>query len=179
MARRHRTAFAWSAGLPILPFLSIMLGLMSVMALTTMALSVERRQQAVEGTRITLTGVPANFIPVQIRCTRKGIRYRDRDGAWQDVPLLGLLSLVQPAETSIDIPAARRFRAFLTAKAEANKALSYQRRQHSLILWVEPEGLYAKALVEWLISRLQLPLRTGSLPLMPDEEVVNDDQPTP
>lgn len=160
--------------LPLLPFLSTMLGLMSVMALTAMAVTVERRQAREKQTLVELVGVPSEFIPVNIRCKPESVQWLTDDGQWRELTTLAFLSLcrklVAPAPFT---PEEQDFIDFLRAKAAANRGLSYSRRQHTLLLWVEPLGIGAYNLMQLMVAELDLPIRIGRLPVLERERIFN------
>ncbi len=163
--------------LPTLPFLAIMLGLMSVMALTTIAISVEKRRDIQETTVVELVGVPADFVPFHIRCKHSGAAWLDDQGVWQEFSISDILAMYGEsaaygggANTDWDSP----FMQFLTEKIEENKILSFVRKQNTLILWVEPEGIDVAALIQYVVSKRDFPLRVGLLPVMEGEDILDD-----
>lgn len=159
--------------LPTLPFLSIMLGLMSVMVLTILGISVERRDQLQKNALVELVGMPARFIPFHMRCRPASVDWLDDDNQWHTVPLSGIVALADVEYSrglalSVD---GRRMMSHIFNKISENQSLSYSRRQNTLILWVEPDGIDASAIVQLIIARQNLPLRVGSLPIRQGEKI--------
>ena len=60
---------------------------------------------------------------------------------------------------------------FINTKVEENKKLSFSNQQHSLILWVEPDGTDTSTVFKYLISSRKIPLRIGLLPVLHDEKI--------
>jgi hypothetical protein len=162
--------------LPAMPFLAIMLGLVSVMALTAISIAREKHDEmeAIKG--VELVGIPARFIPFHVRCEKDRVHWRGDDGEWQSFDQLGMLVLLEEhmriayGIEPVMNQAATGFREYLLAKAEANKRLSFSRRQNTLIMWVEPEGAEMSGMLQSLIANLA-PIRIGLLPIMPGERI--------
>jgi hypothetical protein len=165
--------------LPLLPFMSILLGLMSIMALTTMGISVEQRKEKTDQVEVELVGIPANFVPINIRCTEDWLMWHD-GLAWRKVNSTTLLSLLSqgPSQIGLDDDL-RGFLQFMVRKTHQNKQLSYQRKQHTIIYWVEPAGISTYAIADLIIAELQLPMRTGLLPIKPNEVLTIDGKVSP
>jgi hypothetical protein len=162
--------------LPAMPFLAIMLGLVSVMALAAISIAREKHDEmeAIKG--VELVGVPARFVPFHLRCQDNRVHWRDDDGDWHSFDQTGMLALLDDRmreaygiELSLD-RSATGFRKYLLEKAEANKRLSFSRRQNTLIMWVEPEGAEMAGMMQSLIANLA-PMRIGLLPIMPGERI--------
>ena len=177
--RRRQVPWADSFQLPAMPFLAIMLGLVSVMALAAIAIAREKREdmQAIQG--VELVGVPARFIPFYLRCAEDTVSWRDGEGTWHEFELRdGIIALLDERMRQAygiqdaGAPEARAFREYVLEKAEANKRLSFSRRQNTLIMWVEPEGAETAGTMQTLIAGLA-PIRIGLLPIMPDERIEN------
>ncbi len=167
--------------LPVLPFLSIMLGLMSVMALVTLGLSVREFESKKQGQHsVELVGIPTNFTPFHIRCTDDGVKWLTADGIWKETQMLELLFLVRNLEAPATEPQFPEpgLLGHLQNKVRENRRLSFSRRQNTLILWVEPDGVDAATLVRIIISQFELPLRVGKLPIM-ENEVIHYDASSP
>jgi hypothetical protein len=64
---------------------------------------------------------------------------------------------------------------FLKSKELGNRQLSYLGQQHTLILWIEPEGETTAGLLQYVMSEMNLALRTGKLPIAPGEEIRPDE----
>ena len=175
MSLSHRKAFARSGlnyDLPTLPFLSTMLGLMSIMALTTLGLTAEKRQEVQKVKGVQLVDIPTEFRPFHVRCMPKAIAWLDDSGSWNDVDLVSLITLLRPGMGNAMIDAkARDMIRFLRAKTLANSNLSFSGQQNTLILWVEPDGVEAASIIQYIVNQMQLPLRIGKLPIFPGEEI--------
>ncbi len=158
---------------PTLAFLSIMLGLMSVMALTVMGIATQKRQEARRKQTVELVGVPSSFRPFHVRCSLDRVRWLDADGTWQSVQLFSLLAFLRLGTDSPFLPSdCLRFTNFLREKTLENRRLSFTGQQNTLILWVEPDGSDSAIIVQYLVSdRLGLPIRIGKLPIRPNEEI--------
>jgi hypothetical protein len=175
--RRRQIPWADSFQLPAMPFLAIMLGLVSVMALTAIVIARENREdmQSIQG--VELVGVPARFIPFYIRCEAERVHWRDDDGDWREFDSrMGIIALLddQLREAyqiaGVEDASAKAFREYVLAKAEANKRLSFSRRQNTLIMWVEPDAAEVASTMQTLIANLA-PIRIGLLPIMPNEKI--------
>jgi hypothetical protein len=161
--------------MPSLPFLAIMLGLMSVMALTTIGIAVESRQEQKQNSIIELVGIPANFIPFYMRCSNTSLMWLDDDNIWRSLPAIELIPLMALPETYLDnSPNGSEFLRFIKRKINENRALSFQRRQHTLVLWVEPGGVDTATIVQYFISHNRFPLRVGLLPILHGETIARD-----
>lgn len=174
MKRSHRRlsgTFQKMFQLPTLPFLSIMLGLMSVMALTTMGLSVARRQEEKKSKAIELVGIPAHFLPLQFRCRKEGLEWKNLDGTPQKTSILDLFALLQKSIKTELPPDAKILKTFLLHLPQINQRLSFHRQQYTILLWVEPDGILTKMALEVVISDLQIPLRVGALPIFETESL--------
>ncbi|MFT5129964.1 MAG: hypothetical protein ACI8W8_003593 [Rhodothermales bacterium] len=177
MGRRRRQAL-WmdSFELPAMPFLAIMLGLVSVMALAAISIAREKHDEmeAIKG--VELVGIPARFVPFHVRCQEDRVQWRNDAGEWESFDQLGMLVLLDERRREaygiepITDRSATDFRDYLLAKAEANKRLSFSRRQNTLIMWVEPKGAQMSGMMQSLISGLA-PIRIGLLPIMPGERI--------
>lgn len=167
MPRRHRSSGPGWFELPVMPFLTIMLGLISVMALAGISLAVQQRDQGKAEVLVALTDIPPGFVPIHVRCNQRGVVWRDDAGTWQTVAFGHGNS---PFQTGVgDL---KRLVAFLEAKAEANRQLSFSGRQHTIILWIEPEGVVTAYEVQLLLESLGLPLRVGQLPILSQDRIV-------
>lgn len=177
MARRRRHSHAL-AGMPLMPFLSIMLGLMSVMALTTLGISAEQRQEQRDQTLVELVAVPEELVPVYLRCGPESVSWLNDQGQWGRADRLSLFSIFHSGGDVEDmLPPARQLVRFLRSKTEENRSLSFSGRQHSLLLWVEPQGVETAQLLQLAVGGMRLPIRIGQLPIQPDQEVVTDASP--
>ena len=89
MPRKGKARGGLSYGFPVLPFLAIMLGVMSVMALTTLATTMQRyqEQQPTDVNAVELVGIPANYRPWHLRCEAGRVRWLDADGRWRSADL--------------------------------------------------------------------------------------------
>ena len=153
-----------------------MLGLMSMMALTTMGISVFQRQKLQKSDIVKLVGVPSNFLPFHMRCTENSILWRDDDLKWKETPFVTLIGLL--GKTNEKKEYARDDSGildFVLRKVSENKTLSFSNQQNSLILWVEPDGIDTSIVFKHLISVLEIPLRIGLLPILKGEEIYNDE----
>ena len=159
--------------IPALPFLSIMLGLMSIMALTTIGISVQQRQKAQKNTLVELVGVPSNFIPFHIRCQADSIAWLDDNLKWNKTSVATLFRLLTEAneKTSLTTRYGDSLVDFLLNKVNENKSLSFSSQQNSLILWVEPDGVDTSTIFKQLLFASGIPLRIGLLPVMQGEEI--------
>ncbi len=150
-----------------------MLGLMSVMALTTIGISVEERERKNKGAIVELVGVPSKFIPFHIRCTDFDVQWMDDDLQWQTTPLLQLL----PALSSPDEPISAEGKSLIDhiyMKSEQNKSLSFTRQQNTIVLWIQPDGINTATILKYLISTYRIPIRIGSLPVLEQEDIFRD-----
>ena len=171
MSRRRRNN-PLSSDHPVLPFLTIMLGLMSVMALTTMGISVEQRHKAQEEELVELVGIPSGFIPLVMRARRDRLEYLDDDKNWQSVHVMSFVDLRQGAlSNTAAIDDLRRLLGFISRKVYANRNLSLDGRQHTIIMWVDDDGIQTHAFASEFIHSLELPIRIGLLPILSHEEV--------
>ncbi len=169
--QRHRSV-ALVPDFPMIPFLAIMLGIMSVMALNTLGFSVERRQEQKRQAVVELVGVPDGFLPVNLRCQEHGVLWQDTDGEWRGLTIFGLFALLPQAEgRGVITDEAVAFLNFLRERAQDNRRLSFAGRQHTLLLWVEPAGVVTAQIIQELVSHHKLPLRVGQLPLLPRERI--------
>jgi len=169
--RRHSQGSGWFRQ-DLVPFLSIMLGLMSVMVLITISITVKKRQEMKDQVVVKLTGIPDEFVPLQIRCMAEGIAWQDDSGVWQEVSDVGLAFLASPGEDLATISVdTRRFYDWLREKAQANAELSYAGKQHTIILWVEPTGIQASDWVQIALDVRQIPLLVGKLPATEKDEI--------
>lgn len=156
----------------MLPFLTIMLGLMSVMALTTMSISVQKRQEAKQQQLVKLVGVPSGFRPFHVRCSGQRILWLEGDGTWRETSIFSLLGMMRMSEGMPQLHAdSLRLLTFLRQKAEQNGRLSFSNEQNTMILWVEPDGTESAQILQYLIGDLGLPLRIGKLPIFKGEEI--------
>lgn len=174
MSRRsRRTSGKWFSQ-DLLPFLSIMLGLMTVMSLTTLGTSSDQRAQAKAQVMVQLAGIPDRFDPLQIRCKEESIEWMDVKGTWQPLSVQSLFMLLQSAkqERPVLTPDAFRFAKFLKDMAEENKTMSFQRKQHTLILWVEPTGVRTAMMLDFYVDAAGLPLRVGKLPALGTDRIL-------
>ncbi len=164
--------------IPSLPFLSIMLGLMSVMALTTIGISVEERSQQKKISSVELVGIPANFIPFHMRCTKTVLSWLDDRNTWQNISFFELITLINSKEKlRLSTSKSQAFLTFLENKTIENRKLSYSRQQNTLILWVEPDGVDTAAVVQYIVNNHKLPLRIGSLPILEGEDIFHEAEP--
>lgn len=173
MSRRSRRQGRSAFSQDLLPFLSIMLGLMSVMALTTMAITVSKRREMQQTTVVKLVAIPDRFEPLQIRCLRDGIQWQDDSGAWRDMNNSNLSILAENDDRLLAVfPVARLFITWLNDKVRANAALSYERKQHTLILWIEPDGVITSMMFEAMVDTRGLPIRIGKLPATEGDQIL-------
>lgn len=155
-----------------------MLGVLCIMALATIGIAVEQRQDARDSTSVQLLGVPANFIPHHIRCQENGFLWHNEKQEWQRLSMVELFTIPDPDDDWLwSSFAARDFVQFIERIAEQNKSLSFSGQQNSLILWVEPAAADTAAGLEYVIGKRKLPLRIGLLPILESEEFLHD-QPT-
>ncbi|OVE81074.1 hypothetical protein BVY04_04130 [bacterium M21] len=145
-----------------------MLGLISVMALTSMAITVRRREQKDLEQFVKLNNIPSNLVPLHIRCSKSAIHWQNDQGKWQVFSLNTQAGQAPSGKFRADMEA---FLAFLETKAAANHALSYANKQHTLILWIEPDGILLALELQRMISEFGLPLRVGQLPLLDNESI--------
>lgn len=170
--RRRRSQLDECFNLPLLPFLSIMLGLISIMALTALGITARRREKARQEVAVKLVGTPAEFAPLNIRCMRRGIIWRDFQGRRHRV------SLLRPPGNTPDLRSAARpmeleaLALFLQDAERHSRRLSYDNRQHTLVLWIEPEGVMTSYLFRQLLQTLDVSLRVGMLPIAEDEAIM-------
>ena len=155
-----------------------LLGLISIMALASMGLAIEKREEEKRLINVKLVGIPAHFVPVHLRCRKDTVDWLDDTGRWQKL-FLGELT---PGAGRLFSRASKRdlqrFWAFIGKKAAANRRLSFSRRQHTIILWVEPEGvLTALLFVQMEVTQYGIPLRIGKLPVMAKEVIIGAGQP--
>lgn len=148
-----------------LPFLSIMLGLIAVMALANIGLTATKRQEVRKQQYVQVANIPPNLIPIHIICDHEGFRWY-RDGAWHTVRIGEALA---SSEAMGD--GATDFLHFIADTAASNRTLSYARKQNTIILWIRPKGILSAAVLEGIIYQAELPIRIGKLPLLEDEEV--------
>lgn len=177
---RHHIRSNWCK-VDFVPLLCIMMALIGFMALTTLAVGTESHQQTNTRTAVVvqLASVPDQFMPLQVRCRAKEIGWLDGGGQWRSFPTMGLLSAVQLGDGRLPGKAtpgpaalqATAFMDFLKARAKENQRLSYQKKQYTIILWVEPTGVDTAALVEAVVDHLDLPLRIGKLPALEKERI--------
>ena len=74
--RRRHSEGSWFEN-HSLPFLSIMLGVISVMVLTNMLFAVRQKQDQEQKNAVQLIGVPKNYVPVYIRCGATKISWQE------------------------------------------------------------------------------------------------------
>ncbi len=173
--RKIRTKADWFQ-LHALPFLSIMLGLISVMALTSMALTVEQRETRKKKKEIVkLASIPSEFIPVHVICDGGNVIWHDLEGDEHSFSL-------RPPEPDPDSPPVpydpeqniaklQEFVRLLGEITAANRRLSFRNKQYTLILWVKPSGARTALEIQGLVAGSELPLRIGKLPLLENETV--------
>ena len=77
-----------------------------------------------------------------------------------------------PQGPTVGCKAFDQFIQFLEKASDDNKHLSFQGKQQTIIIWVEPSGLYQAYFITSLISEKNLPIRIGFLPIKPGEKVV-------
>ena len=149
-----------------------MLGLMSIMALTTIGISIEQRRMKEDHSTVELVGIPADFIPFHIRCRKNTILWLDNDQQWRETSILGMITdLSETSNTWGTNQKKSTLLDFIIEKVEENKRLSLSKKQNSVILWVEPEGIESALILQYLISDRKLPLRVGLLPILEDEAI--------
>jgi hypothetical protein len=152
-----------------------MLGLMSVMALTTMSIAVKKREQARQQTAVELVGVPSGFLPFHVRCTAEEISWLNDRHQWRTVSLVRLWAWLRLRQTApIMSSDVREFLTFLRLRTQENARLSFSGRQNTMILWVQPDGIDGANIVQMAVGELNLPLRIGKLPIQPNEEIKRD-----
>lgn len=160
MPRRRRSAGTWFQH-HALPFLSIMLGLIAVMALASMGLASIKRIDETSRRFVKLANVPPQLVPFHIICEDQRILWR-KDGQWKEFDF-------HPRDkTAIDLSAIE-FVNELATLAEKNRSLSFRGKQNTIILWIRPDGVLTSKVIELHASKL--PLRVGKLPLLKNEDV--------
>ena len=175
--RRRRQDTANWFELPALPFLSIMLGMLSVMALISLALTVEARADKQDIKGVEMVGIPAGFSAFNVRCSQEQVLWQRSDGTWSYFGETGIVGMLQGESLfSSDVVSAIQFRQLLVDKTFENRELSYSNQQNTLIIWVEPDGGRMALTLRYLIDRWKLPLRVGMLPIFPGEEIYRADQ---
>ncbi len=172
-SRRTQRISTQNLALPVIPFLAIMLGLMGVMALTTIGIAVEQRNASVERGVVQLSDIPTNFIPFHLRCSGDKISWLDDKNLWGAMVMEDFIQLFQRDIRILQTSNrdAIRFHQFLQQKVQANRALSFSRQQNTMIVWVEPDGVEMASLLEYFITINKIPLRMGLLPILPGEEI--------
>ena len=169
--RKSRTGGQGLFAVPVLPFLSIMLGLMSAMALTTMAITFQKRTQEEPPKAVELVGIPHEFIPFHVRCRQSSISWLDERGKWHTVQLIAFLTNPIANVTEAMQTGPYAFINHLRRKSDENARLSYGGRQNSLILWVEPNASESAQVVQLVVAQLGFPLRVGQLPILEHEDI--------
>lgn len=148
------------------------------MALTTIGISVEERIEKKKISTVELVGIPANFTPFHMRCTKTILSWLDKNNTWQDISLFELIALVNSTDkTVLSSDKSQAFLTFIKRKTIENRKLSYSRQQNTLILWVEPEGVDTATIVQYIVSNHNLPLRIGSLPILEGEDIFHEAEP--
>jgi hypothetical protein len=159
-----------------MPFLSIMLGLMSVMALITLQTAVQERERQLEQhVGVELKGVPAEFVPHEMRCTAAGIDWRTLSGVPKTTSHAGVQTLFNDILRG-DQPtgSGKLLLDYLHSIVLQNRHLSFSNRQNSVIIWVEPEAIVIAEVVSYIIEYNDWPLRVGMLPIRKDEVIRYD-----
>ena len=164
MPRRRRSGNKWFHH-HALPFLSIMLGLIAVMALTAMGLASIKRMDESKRQYVKLANVPPELIPFHIVCEKDRVLWR-KDGKWKEFGF-------KPGDAKANNGAVIEFINQLATLAENNRRLSFQGKQNTVVLWVRPDGVLTSKVMEMQAARL--PLRVGKLPLLQNEEVTFDE----
>ncbi len=148
------------------------------MALTTIGISIEERIEKKKLSTVELVGIPANFIPFHMRCTKSMLSWLDEHNTRQDISLFELAALIKSNDKRVFLTGkSRAFLEFIKGKTIENRKLSYSRQQNTLILWVEPEGGNTATIVQYIINNHKLPLRTGSLPIFEGEDIFHEATP--
>lgn len=172
MPRRRRRALGDWFELPALPFLSIMLGMLSVMALISLALTAAARSEQERQQGVELVGIPAGFRAFHVRCSQEKISWQQPDGSWKSFGELGFSGMLSDTNTyHPEILNALQFRASMIEKTFDNRELSYRNQQNTMIIWVEPDGGRMALTLRYVIDQWQLPLRVGMLPIFPGEAI--------
>ena len=178
MPRRRRQNHDTTYQLPAMPFLSIMLGMIAIMVVATLGLNA-RKQHQQEGLSVKLSGVPSHFIPVQMRASDDYISWFE-NGRWEKLyvpdPDYASGELLQEFLKDLFNKAKNQrtyaqFLDFLKNSSADNRQLSYRGKQKTLIIWVEPDGVFQSEFIQRIILNHQLPLRVGLLPIQPGEKV--------
>lgn len=173
MARRRQRDGQTLCRLDVLPFLSIMLGLMSVMALCTLGFAFEQRQEQRKIANVELVGVPESLVPLQIRLSAESVDWFE-GGKWHRLDPTDLAYLQAQGLSAYSLPEqALKFADFLRGKVEDNRRLSFQGKQHTVLLWLEPDGFRNWIFVQAVIDDAELPVRLGQLPILPGETIVS------
>ena len=146
---------------------------MSIMALVTMGISVEQRLEKKNIASVELVGIPSHFIPFHIRALENHVMWLDEELSWRKVPIFNLLDLTNKNLEYLNADS-KKFIRLLQNKSDENKILSFNKRQNSLILWVEPKGIDTAWIIRHIISVQSLPLRVGLLPILANEEIYNE-----
>lgn len=161
MPRRHRSSGIWFQH-HALPFLSIMLGLIAVMALAGMGLASSKRMDRQKRQVVKLANVPPELLPFNIICEESRVLWR-KNGQWKT------MSLKSKGATASDYVGVIEFRNEIAMLAEKNRKLSFSGKQNTIILWIRPKGALTSKTTEYLLS--DLPLRVGKLPLLDNEDI--------
>ena len=175
MSRRSRKAQTdLDFELPALPFMSIMLGLMSVMALASMGLAVQKRQELQKQSTVALVEIPPGLVPVHMRCRQNSLMWLDDTGTWNEIYMAsatdgGVPFRARAAEVD-------KFFLFLRDALEKSRELSFKNQQHCVILWIEPDGIRTSYQVQGILSQLRIPLRIGQLPVLDEEAIRSEGQ---
>lgn len=140
------------------------------MALATIGISIQQRLKEQKNTSVELVGIPSNFLPFHMRCTANSVLWLNENLKWKETSYMNLLRLMNQVD-SLDAPETETILDFITTKIEENKKLSYSSQQHSLILWVEPDGVETLTVFKYLISLRKIPLRIGLLPVLHGEKI--------
>ncbi len=169
MRRRQREE--WFS-FPVIPFLAIMLGLISVMSIASVAVSFQRHREVRKTELVRLTNIPPVLIPLHIRC--KSDRF-----IWYDLehrPHTIMLTRQADSEVSLpDVTSFREFHKFITSVIiDRNKKESFNGRQFTFIIWTEPDASRNTMELVNLLDQFHNPLRTGLLPIMPNEKIKFD-----
>ncbi|MCJ8332371.1 MAG: hypothetical protein HRT89_20770 [Lentisphaeria bacterium] len=149
--------------------MSVMLGLISVMCLTSLALAMQKRDKEIESIPVKLVSIPIGFRPLQIKCLKNSFEWQQTNGNWNTIHFkdkdvsMGMQS--RPQEM-------KRFMNFIINKILKNRQLSHLGQQHTIIMWVEPDGIMTYLTLSYKINALNLPVRIGALPILEGEEIL-------
>lgn len=169
-SKRRNSGGEWYS-LHALPFLSIMLGLISVMALNSMAITVQKREAARKEELVRLANIPENLIPVQVVCDKDTVEWEDKNGKTKRFYVTEPTGPLKQTQHRGNVASTLEFFQFLKNLERLNRQSSFEGRQRTLILWVKPKGGETATQIQALLLQLGLPIRVGKLPLLGNEHV--------